>query len=128
MVEAGLFVDSAYSNLNYSYSQLTGSKCISLDRMVVWLGLLFGFQGVALAFWSFDIITTLYTIDFTGLAIELDPLGWPMGILGAFTCYGPTLLFAYLLVFRIKDKVALYTAVPWRCILAMASMNLVTGA
>ncbi|HSV49913.1 MAG TPA: hypothetical protein VLH35_06310, partial [Candidatus Acidoferrales bacterium] len=63
--------------------KLSGINGITLDRTVDWRKLLFGFQGVALAFWSFDIITTFYAVDFTGLAIELNPLGWPMGILGA---------------------------------------------
>jgi hypothetical protein len=109
--------------------KLSGINSITLDRKVDWRSLLFGFQGVALAFWSFDMITTFYAIDFTGLAIELNPLGWPMGILGAFAFYGPTLLFAYMLLFRIKANVALYAAVPLALItLGMASMNLVAGA
>ena len=104
MVGVGLFVDSAYSSFQRSYPQTIGSNSVTLDRKVDWRNLLFGFQGVALAFWSFDIITTFYAIDFTGLAIELNPLGWPMGILGAFAFYGPTLMFAYMLLFRLKDK------------------------
>ena len=109
--------------------KLSGSNNVTLDRKVDWRSLLFGFQGVALAFWSFDIITTFYAIDFTGLAIELNPMGWPMGILGAFAFYGPTLMFAYMLLFRIKANIALYAAVPLTLItLGMASMNLVAGA
>jgi hypothetical protein len=94
-----------------------------------WRNLLFAFQGVALAFWSFDLITTFYAIDITGLAIELNPLGWPLGILGAFAFYGPVLVFSYVLLFRLKEKIAFYAAIPLTLLtLAMASMNLLAGA
>jgi hypothetical protein len=69
-----------------------------------WRNLLFSFQGVALGFWIFDIITTFYAINVTRLAIELNPLGWPWGILGAFAFYGPALMFSYVLLFRMKEK------------------------
>ncbi len=91
--------------------------------------LLFSFQGVALAFWMFDIATTFYAINVTGLAIELNPLGWPLGILGAFAYYAPTLVFSYILLFKIKDKTSLYAAIPLTLLtLGMSSMNLMAGA
>jgi hypothetical protein len=67
--------------------------------------LLFSFQGVALGFWMFDIATTFYAINITGLAIELNPLGWPWGILGAFAFFGPALMFSYVLLFKMKEKI-----------------------
>jgi len=66
--------------------------------------LLFSFQGVALGFWVFDIITTFYAINVTRLAIELNILGWPWGILGALAFYGPALTFSLVLLFRMKEK------------------------
>jgi hypothetical protein len=94
-----------------------------------WQHLLFAFQGVALAFWCYDMITTFYAINVTGLAIELNPLGWPLGILGAAAFYGPALVFSYVLLFRLKETVALYAAVPLTLLtLGMASMNLAAGA
>jgi hypothetical protein len=94
-----------------------------------WHNLLFAFQGVALAFWSFDMITTFYAIDITGLAVELNPLGWPLGILGAFAFYGPALIFSYILLFRLKEKVSFYAAIPLTLLtVAMSSMNLIAGA
>ena len=94
-----------------------------------WRNLLFSFQGVALGFWMFDIITTIYAINITGLAIELNPLGWPWGILGAFAFFGPTLVFSYILLFRMKEKISLYAALPLTLItLGMGMMNLVAGA
>ena len=94
-----------------------------------WRNLLFSFQGVALGFWMFDIITTIYAINVTGLAIELNPLGWPWGILGAFAFFGPTLVFSYVLLFRMKEKISLYAALPLTLItLGMGMMNLVAGA
>ena len=94
-----------------------------------WRNLLFSFQGVALAFWMFDIATTFYAINVTGLAVELNPLGWPLGILGAFAYYAPTLVFAYILLFKIKESIAFYASIPLTLItLGMGVMNLMAGA
>ena len=94
-----------------------------------WRSLLFAFQGVALAFWSFDLLTTFYAIDVTGLAVELNPLGWPLGILGAAAFYLPALAFSYVLLFHLKEKFTLIAAVPLTLVtLGMASMNLMAGA
>ncbi len=94
-----------------------------------WRNLLFSFQGVALAFWMFDIATTFYAINVTGLAVELNPLGWPLGILGAFAYYAPTLVFSYILLFKIKESIALYATIPLTLVtLGMGAMNLMAGA
>lgn len=94
-----------------------------------WRNLLFSVQGVALAFWAFDILTTFYAINITGLAVELNPLGWPLGILGAFAYYGPTVVFSYVLLFRTKERISLYAAVPLTLVtLGMSTMNLMAGA
>lgn len=99
------------------------------DASAKWRNLLFSFQGVALAFWMFDIATTFYAINITGLALELNPLGWPLGILGAFAFYAPTLVFSYVLLFKIKESSSLYAAIPMTLItLGMGAMNLVAGA
>lgn len=99
------------------------------DEQRNWHNLLFSSQGVALGFWMFDIITTFYAINVTGLAIELNPLGWPWGILGAFAFYGPSMVFSYVLLFRMKEKTAFYAALPLTLItLGMGTMNLVAGA
>ena len=94
-----------------------------------WRNLLFSFQGVALAFWMFDIATTFYAINITGLAVELNPLGWPLGILGAFTYYAPTLVFSYILLSKTKEDIALYAAIPLSLLtLFMGTRNLMAGA
>ncbi len=109
--------------------KLKNTKHTSPDDSHKWRNLLFSFQGVALAFWMFDIITTFYAINVTSLAIELNPLGWPWGILGAFAFYGPTLVFSYVLLFKMKAKVSLCVALPLTLItLGMGTMNLVAGA
>jgi hypothetical protein len=77
----------------------------------------------------FDIITTFYAINVTGLAIELNPLGWPWGILGAFAFYGPTMSFTYFLLFKKKENVSFYAAIPLTLVtLGMGTMNLFAGA
>jgi hypothetical protein len=97
--------------------------------MAKWRNLLFAFQGVALGFWMFDLATTFYAINITGLAIELNPLGWPLGILGALAFYGPVLVFSYTLLYRLKENYCVYAAVPLTIVtLWMASMNLLAGA
>jgi hypothetical protein len=99
------------------------------DASAKWRNLLFSFQGIALAFWMFDIATTFYAINVTGLAVELNPLGWPLGILGAFAYYAPTLVFSYVMLFKMKEKLSLYAAIPLTLItLGMGAMNLLAGA
>ena len=61
--------------------------------------------------------------------MELNPLGWPLGILGAFAFYGPTLVFSYVLLFKIRETNALYAAIGLTMItLGMSAMNLFAGA
>lgn len=109
--------------------KLKNSSRTPQNDSLKWRNLLFSFQGVALGFWMFDIITTIYAINVTGLAIELNPLGWPWGILGAFAFFGPTLVFSYVLLFKMKEKISLYAALTLTLItLGMGMMNLVAGA
>jgi hypothetical protein len=116
------------SSLTYLKLKNTNPKIVP-ETSEKWRSLLFSFQGVALAFWMFDIATTLYAINVTGLATELNPLGWPLGILGAFTYYAPTLVFSYVLLFKIKESSSLYAAIPMTLVtLGMGMMNLVAGA
>jgi hypothetical protein len=94
-----------------------------------WKGFLFAFQGVALAFWSYDLSTTFYVINITGLGVEKNPLGWPFGLLGALAFYGPVLIFSYALLFRFKEKISFYAAIPLTTLtIAMGMMNLFAGA
>jgi len=94
-----------------------------------WRYLIFSFQGVVLAFWMFDIVTTFYAINVTGLAYELNPLGWPLGILGAAAYYIPTTVFSYILLFKMKEPVAFYAAIPLTLLtLGMGLLNLNAGA
>ena len=98
------------------------------DGSEKWRNLLFSFQGVVLGFWMFDIATTIYSIDITGLAIELNPLGWPLGILGALVYYAPILCFSYVLLFKIKERISFYAAILLTIVtLGMGSMNLLAG-
>ena len=116
------------STLTYLKLRKTSPKAAMTD-WARWRNLLFSLQGVALAFWVFDIATTFYAINVTGLALELNPLGWPLGILGAFVFYGPTLVFSYVLLFRMKESVSFYAAIPLTMLtLGMGAMNLVAGA
>jgi hypothetical protein len=102
---------------------------VNVETREKWRNLLFSVQGAALAFWGFDLATTFYAINVTGLAVELNPLGWPLGILGAFIYYGPTVVFSYVLLFKIKESVSFYAAVPLTMVtLSMGMMNLMAGA
>ncbi len=116
------------STLTYLKLRKTSFKA-AVGGWARWRNLLFSMQGVALAFWVFDIATTFYAINVTGLAVEMNPLGWPLGILGALAFYGPTLVFSYVLLFRMKESVSFYAAIPLTLVtLGMGAMNLVAGA
>lgn len=94
-----------------------------------WLRLsLFFLQGAALACWIFDLTTTFYAVNLTRVAVETNPLGWPLGLLGALAYYGPTLTLSYVLLFRVRENFAVYAAVPVTIVaLCMAFMNLHAG-
>jgi len=78
--------------------------------------------------WGFDVLTTLYVIDFLGVAEELNPLGWPLGAWGALMFYIPALLFTYLLLFKIQNRFSAWIATSITAIaLGLGVMNLVAG-
>lgn len=92
-------------------------------------GILFSLQGVALACWAFDLTTTFYAIDVTRLATEVNPLGWPIGILGALMYYGPTVVMMYVLLFKIKQKSSIYVGIVLSAVtLGMGALNFNAGA
>ncbi len=91
-------------------------------------GILFALQGGALACWTFDNATTFYAIDVVRVATELNPLGWPLGALGALVYYVPTLILTCILLFRIRQKPAAYAAIGITVItLYMGLFNLNAG-
>jgi len=101
------------------------AKASSSER---WSRILFSLQGVVLACWAYDLATTYYAIDVARVATEINPLGWPLGAVGALVYYAPTVVLTYVLLFRIKQKVALYAAVPMTFVmLLMGAMNLNAG-
>jgi len=65
---------------------------------------------VPLSCWMFDVITTYYAIDYLGVAGEMNPLGWPLGALGALVFYIPAILFTYVLLFRIRNSYSSWAA------------------
>jgi hypothetical protein len=60
-------------------------------------------QGIALACWFFDICTTFFSIDLRG-DVEINPLGWPFGIIGAAVYYIPALAGVYYLLYKTKSN------------------------
>jgi hypothetical protein len=94
-----------------------------------WIRLLFALQGTALACWAFDIFTTYYAINVTHLAAEVNPLGWPFGIVGALVFYAPTLVFSYFLISKKKDKSSLFAGSAISMLIVyMGLINLDAGA
>ncbi|NLE05262.1 MAG: hypothetical protein GX638_10760 [Crenarchaeota archaeon] len=80
-------------------------------------------QGVALACWFFDVSTTYFALKILG-CVELNPLGWPLGILGAAVYYIPTIIGTFYLLFKINTKVSYLVAMFITVItLFMASLN-----
>lgn len=78
--------------------------------------------------WAFDALTTLYTITFLGVAEELNPLGWPFGVWGALIFYIPAILFTYLLLFKIENRLSRWIAALITAIsIGLGVMNLLAG-
>jgi hypothetical protein len=94
----------------------TRKRCIPENTGATkkWGNLLFALQGAALACWIFDLTTTFYAINIAKVAYEINPLGWPLGALGALAYYAPTITLSYILIYRINQKISLYAVFPSR--------------
>jgi hypothetical protein len=114
--------------LGYIWKTKRNTEKTNTNSYQKWSHLLFALQGAALACWAYDLATTFYAIDIARVAYEVNPLGWPLGALGAFAYYVPTIILTYILLFRIKQKTSIYAAVPVTAVaLFMGSMNLNAG-
>jgi len=90
--------------------------------------ILISLHGVSFACWVFDVGTTYYVIDILGVAAEQNPLGWPLGAIGVSVFHVPALAFTYLLLFKIKQRISLLTAILITVLsLNIGSMNLIAG-
>ena len=88
---------------------------------------LMSLQGVALACWSFDIGTTFFSVNIRG-DVELNPLGWPLGILGAAVYYISAVIGVYFLLYKTKAKGSFYAAIVLTVLtLFMGYLNLNAG-
>lgn len=106
-----------------AYAHLQGKSDVNRFRRI-----LISMSGVPIACWVFDVSITCYVIDVRGWAVEVNPLGWPLGILGALLFYIPELAFMYLLLFKIKQKVSNFAAIFLTFLaLFMGFMNLTAG-
>jgi len=76
-----------------------------------WKQILTGLFGVSFACWFFDVATTFYLIDVSGLAYEANPLGWPLGILGGLIFYVPAFVFTQRLMRENGQKLPVSAAV-----------------
>ena len=86
------------------------------------------FHIAPFCFWAFDVLTTLYAIDYLGVAEEMNPLGWPFGAWGALIFYIPAIIFTYLLLFKIKNRYSNWIAALITVIsLGLGVMNLLAG-
>ena len=61
--------------------------------------------------WTFDVMTTFYSINILHLAEETNPLGWPFGAIGALAFYIPSMTFTYLLLYRLKNRLSPIVAI-----------------
>jgi len=78
--------------------------------------------------WTFDVITTYNAVVVLRVAVELNPLGWPLGVVGALLFYVPALVFTYLLLFRVGSRLASCVAVVITALaLVSGVMNLGAG-
>lgn len=89
--------------------------------------ILMSFQGVSLACWTFDVATTYLSVNIRG-NVELNPLGWPLGIVGAAAYYIPAVVGVYILLYKTKSKGSFYAAAVLTALtLFMGYMNLNAG-
>lgn len=87
-----------------------------------------GLLGASLACWFLDIITTVFVINIYAIGVELNPLGWPFGIIGVSAYFIPAIAGVYYLLYKVKTVVSFYGAVVLTALtLFMAWMNFVAG-
>ena len=78
--------------------------------------------------WALDVFTTYHAVVVSRVAVEANPLGWPLGVLGALLFYVPALVFCYLLLFRFRGRLACFAAVLITVLaLILGVMNLGAG-
>jgi hypothetical protein len=98
------------------------TKTIDKVKNFIW-----SFQGVALGCWSFDMGTTFFSVNVRG-DVELNPLGWPLGIIGAAVYYIPALIGVYFVLYKTESKSSFYAALVLTALtLFMGYMNLNAG-
>ncbi|MFX0108303.1 MAG: hypothetical protein ACFE7R_08470 [Candidatus Hodarchaeota archaeon] len=83
---------------------------------------------IPLCCWTFDVITTLYAINYLRVAGEMNPLGWPFGAWGALIFYCPALIFTFFLSSRKQGKLSIWVAAVITAIaIGLGLMNLAAG-
>jgi hypothetical protein len=66
--------------------------------------------SISFTSWIFDVCTTYYVLDVLNINVELNPLGWPLGALGALLFFAPVSILTYLLLFKVKKIYAIISA------------------
>lgn len=95
----------------HEYLEYRENKNRSFNVNSVARQIIIALYGVSIACWVFDIATTFYAIDVLGVAVEMNPLGWPFGALGALVFYLPAFVFTYWLLCKTRQNYALLAAV-----------------
>jgi hypothetical protein len=72
---------------------------------------LMALQGVGLACWFLDVISTIFTININQTSSESNVLGWPFSALGALAYYAPITFLVYYLLYKVKSKESFYSVV-----------------
>ena len=65
---------------------------------------LMAMQGVGLACWFLDVISTIFAINISQTSSELNPLGWPFSAIGALAYYIPITFVVYCLLYKVKSR------------------------
>jgi hypothetical protein len=112
----------------YTLAERRENQCGTANVYEKLKTLLIPICGAAFACWIFDISTTYYAIDVVRKATELNPLGWPLGAVGALVFYVPATIFVYTLLFKIGQKYSIVAAAVITVLTAyLGSMNFNEG-
>lgn len=89
---------------------------------------LMSLQGVGFACWFLDVLSTIFVININQTSSELNPLGWPLGAVGALAYYMPITFVAYYLLYKVKSKESFYSTIVITAVtLFMGARNLNAG-
>lgn len=112
-VALGLFLGLLvpFSIRGITYLRSLSGKQPAQTRVKQVKDVLMSLQETGFACWFADVISTIFVVDISQSDSELNPLGWPLGAIGALAYFVPITFVVYYLLYKNKAAASFYGAV-----------------